>query len=359
MADKRRVFVLGAGFTRAFIPDAPLVDDYYNLEELTSRYKDFIVASRILGVEVNAGRGRLNIERLMTRLDGSMPYDSENDADQLRMLLADLLRIVVSRLREATEGNDWHRAEMAALAGYCLKNGVTCITFNYDEAFDRALWEVEKVDRVEQAQRPYWHPDGGYGFFCKPSDSCVGQGPVVMDRVGLLLLKLHGSLNWRPKRGTRPPYAIDDVVHHETWLPRTRNYLLNVEAIEAHLAPEPFLVPPVLMKSALVNQPILRLVWSLAYDELRKAEEVVFVGYSFPTTDIAARFLFLESLEHFPHPEIRVVNYATDDAARAEVIRSYQAIFPGITLEQFDFRGAMEWAKGLSQVEGTTERGQL
>ncbi len=354
MTNKRRVFVLGAGFTRAFIPAAPLVEDQYDIASLVAKFRAFPAAQRILEVELKAtGAGRLNIERIMTRLDGSMPYDSDTDADQLRMLLADVLHLVVERLRTMRNGT-WHEADMAAFARYCLKNQITCITFNYDDAFDQALWEVERAYRVEHS-RPYWHPDGGYGFFCKPSDSCIQQTLITMDTAPLLLLKLHGSLNWRPKRGVRAPYALDDVVHHEAWSPHEASLLpANLGAIEAHLAPAPLLIPPVLMKSALVEQPLLRLIWSLAYDELRKAEEVVFVGYSFPTTDIGARFLFLEGLEHLGHSDIRAINYATDTDAQKRLIRSYQSVFPNMTANQFEFGGALEWARALFQTEDTT-----
>jgi hypothetical protein len=149
MADKRRVFVLGAGFTKAFIPEAPLVEDHYDVGPLVEKFKAFPAASRILHLELEAtGGGRVNIERLMTRLDGAMPYDSDTDADQLRMLLAEIRRLIVLQLTSATKGA-WHEEEMAALARYCIRNQITCITFNYDDAFDRALWEVERAVDIE------------------------------------------------------------------------------------------------------------------------------------------------------------------------------------------------------------------
>ena len=39
---------------------------------------------------------------------------------------------------------------------------------------------------------------------------------VIMDRTAMFLLKLHGSVNWRLKRGYSAPYAIDAVLHHKT-----------------------------------------------------------------------------------------------------------------------------------------------
>ena len=71
----KTVFVLGAGFTKAFLPDAPLLVDNYNLRSLLPKYKHFDLARRIIGLELEESRiGKVNIERLLTRLDG-LPYD--------------------------------------------------------------------------------------------------------------------------------------------------------------------------------------------------------------------------------------------------------------------------------------------
>ena len=121
------------------------------------------------------------------------------------------------------------------------------------------------------------------------------------------LLKLHGSMNWRLKLGCPSPVMADWIVHHEHWAlegdtldegaPERLNVndpytQLDTQQAELYLEAEPFLVPPVLTKSGLVEQPILRLVWSLAHRELMKADRVTFIGYSLPTTDIAAGTLF-------------------------------------------------------------------
>ena len=127
------------------------------------------------------------------------------------------------------------------------------------------------------------------------------------------------------------------------------------DTIELHLEPQPFIVPPVLMKSALVEQPILRTVWSLALQALSRAEQVIFVGYSLPSTDVAAGFLFSEALEKLNPQQLRVVNNATRDEEKQIVITSYRKVFPKIAVDQFEFRDAREWARDFiaSAVEST------
>lgn len=103
-----------------------------------------------------------------------------------------------------------------------------------------------------------WNPDWGYGFYCRSSSASVSaiDGDRLVSR--LLLLKLHGSVNWRARLGYGEPYALAAITHDETWGRDEPSHLRP--HIERHLEPEPVIVPPVLTKSGLVAQPVLRLV---------------------------------------------------------------------------------------------------
>lgn len=346
------VFVLGAGFTKAFLPDAPLLVDDYGGKSLRETFAPFPAALTLLELErLREGDDRLNIERLMTRIDGGgMPYDSDSSQDELRLLLAELKRRFVDRINRA-KASAPRSEDLRDFARYCVEHRVTIITFNHDDVLDEAMWSVRRVHRIESASGPYWHPDGGYGFFCRPSENCVGDRPVVMDLESVLLLKLHGSVNWRPRRGARRPYVVDAIVHHEDWRPVEHEYLTNVAAIPLHLEPEPFIVPPVLIKTTLVEQPILRLVWSLARKALGDATRVIFVGYSMPRTDIAAAFLFTEALSNLAPRNIELVNLADSASEQATVRAAYREVFPQLSDGQFDFRGALDWARRLGKRE--------
>lgn len=358
----RTVFVLGAGFTRAFLTKAPLlVDDYdpdpHHLEKEFVHYRN---ARKILDLEKERNLDRkIDIERLMTRLDGGMPYDLKQGAeDELLLLLKRVKKSFMDKLHEARE-KDFHKEELAELAKYCILNGVNCITFNYDDVFDQALWEVRR-EVMFPSSEPYWHPDGGYGYFCRPSEVCIQDVNVYMDRTSMLLLKLHGSVNWRIRLGASSPFMIESVVHHEDWTPsRTARDIpveyLSTESIEDHLEPEPFMVPPVLVKSELTQQPVLRLVWSLAYEKLLGASQIIFLGYSLPITDLAASFLFSEAIirlgEVAPLIPIRVVNFAEEDSQKNKIKETYRKLFPNLDDNDFDFRGVLEWSKELIAAE--------
>ena len=205
------------------------------------------------------------------------------------------------------------------------------------------------VEVPDESTNKYWHPDGGYGFFCLNSGTMAVDAyePITMDETSMLLLKLHGSLNWRVKRGYHEPYSIDALVHDETWIKDETFEDISKRMRELYLERSPFIIPPVLVKTALTQQPILRLIWDRAYQALSTANEVTFVGYSLPATDIASRFLFGEAVGPKRAKNVKVVNLAKNDAQAEDLKAGYRQVFPGLTEEQFDFGGALGWGRRL------------
>ncbi|MDP9236002.1 MAG: hypothetical protein M3P30_01155 [Chloroflexota bacterium] len=281
------------------------------------------------------GDDRIDIEQLMTRLDSQMPYDAEVGAsDELSLLLSDVKRAFITTIEEARKG-DVQSDALQSFAKVSIELNATLVTFNYDDILDAELYASDSAHR--------WSPDAGYGFRCEPSLSSVrggGYDTGYYTAQAPLLLKLHGSMNWRTRRGYAPPYALDAIVHHEDW--STQMTFNEEHYVSFHIAPDQFIVPPILAKSGVSAQPVLRLVWWLAFRALSEARRVVFVGYSMPATDIAAKFLFRESIRD-PR-QIRIVNLAQDSSESSELERAYRRVFPDLKSEQFDYRGAMSWA---------------
>ena len=273
----------------------------------------------------------------MTRVESLMPYDyagfAGNAANEYALLLSELKLSFLDRIREAAQGHI-HRHELATFAAYCGVRQSHCITFNYDDFLDRAL-----------AATPYWSPLGGYGFHCPSSLDAVAHVDEGITGAGMPLLKLHGSINWRPKLGHADPVPLDAITHHDDWSPLGGASLPHVAD---HLEPQPVIVPPVLSKSSLVEQPVLRLVWSQAFKVLECAHEVTFVGYSFPTTDVAARTLFAEALKDLPREDIHVVNLASADSEVRSTRAAYRAVLgDDIPDDHFQFDGALDWIRRL------------
>jgi len=320
-----------------------LVDDF-GAEDLAAKVKRMPKASRVLDWERNQhSEGFINIERLMTRLDSLMPYDEDQGATgEYRFLLSALMDSFLDRLRRVRTGSK-PNAALERVARYCLSHNVDCITFNYDDVLDQALAETEPRGNS------LWHANGGYGFFCRDSIGTIGDhiDATIGEKTAMLVLKLHGSINWRPRRGYSEPYMLEAITHHEVWPDNGRWDSRDPETVEMHLEGGPLIAPPVLSKSSLVGQPVLQLVWSRAFRILARAQRVTFVGYSFPTTDMAARTLFSEALKDLPASAIRVVNLAREMKERYRIMERYRSILGRIPDRQFQFNGALKWSEEL------------
>jgi len=344
--ERNTVFVLGAGFTKAFLPGAPLLIDDYGAVSLQSEFKRFPTALRVLESEMDRkDPNRIDLERVMTRASAGVPYDSEMGAsEELSLLFSKLKASFESKLQTARNG-EVHEQDLAALARLCVERRIACVTFNYDDLLDEALWEVKRLIEADVGG-PCWHPDGGYGFFCRPAWVMSGTVPAVrMGNVAMHLLKLHGSINWRVRLGYSSPLSPDALVHSEGWFPRLGVDDPDTEELERHMEKSPFLVPPILTKDELVREPILRLIWTRAFAALASADLVVFVGYSFPVTDIAARFLFTEAIR--PETRLQVVNHARTETSQAALRARYREAL-GVQHHQFTFEDALEWSRRLT-----------
>jgi hypothetical protein len=188
----------------------------------------------------------------------------------------------------------------------------------------------------------------GMDSFAPPSEALVQGNTLALGHSSTLLLKLHGSINWRIKRGAALPFQLDTILHGSSWCTLSSDIIAAPEAevVERHLDPIRFIVLPILMKSDLTNQFCFGLLWSEAYKKLRKAARVVFIGYSMPRTDIAAACLFGEALQN--SNQIEVVSCAADENQRAAMeflISAYQAALPQLRETQFHFDGAIHWLK--------------
>jgi len=262
-----------------------MVDDW-SVEKIVKKFAlaRMGYAHLVLQMERERNRdGNINIERLMSRLYEKMPYESDEERWQLDALLADLKRRIINQISTTRLK---YEDEMLYFAKYCLQNSITVITFNYDEFLDKALYQVG----IAGNDSSVWSPCRGYGFFCPPAENSEDK-----TKSSITLLKLHGSLNWRIKMGWARLHVLDAIVHHENWNAAWSNKdeyeLWDRERLEQ----EPLIVPPLLQKSIYVDHPILKNVWENAYLTLNNAEEISFIGYSLPTTDIAAAMLIREA----------------------------------------------------------------
>ena len=148
------------------------------------------------------------------------------------------------------------------------------ITFNYDLVIDRPLLERFSprdlyFDRlVDQAA------DG-------TARSATQKFPEP------LLLKLHGSLNWRCNRSYFDEIVlgtVDPSLKIPIWISDGR--CPSPDDNES-----PLIIPPVPEKP-ITRASIFSFLWTLAFEYLHEARRIVLVGYSCPPTDTLAKAMF-------------------------------------------------------------------
>lgn len=193
---------------------------------------------------------------------------------------------------------------------------VGIVTSNYDVAIERAwrfaLDDMKLVDRLSI----------DFGFdWTWPSNSYpekLIQRPVSPKR---RLYKLHGSTNWL-RCGLCDRVYINPEVDIAVYA-YAREETANNGCHCGHSKLEVQIVSPSFVRD--VRAPNLITVWQNALNWLRKAEDWIIVGYSFPDEDLNIRSLFTRALASREDPPFVT---AIQVGANPETRTRYEAFFP-------------------------------
>ncbi len=175
------LFIIGAGFTRALIPDAPLNGDV--LQRL-------IEAKHAIASQLKTQYDTADIEVALTKLDVDL---ASTKSEELRKLRTDIDRALAECFfpYHMTEEIYRRTAWLGPFIDNAFADGDVAISLNYDCVFEGALDFGSK-----------WRPKGGYGTAINCHDAIVAQAlqsPVAV-------LKLHGSVSF-----IRAPYFDNDA----------------------------------------------------------------------------------------------------------------------------------------------------
>lgn len=219
----------------------------------------------------------------------------------------------------------------------------TIITFNYDLVLERSLFQTligtnfgSSSNRfpAERIAINYCHDhvprtefEVSYTTFTKHSriDTSSHEGTVLKavepsQKAGVLeidLLKLHGSLNFPRKQEAQPGSFV----------------LGLTKAIS-----DPFILPPIFNK---MTNGAPTTMWKAALDKLRRAKNIVIVGYSLPRTDVYMQYFLKAALG----PNLNLNKIFVFDpilfsngAACEEMIQRYESCFSAQLRSRIDFR---------------------
>jgi len=273
-----RVFILGAGFSKAINPVMPV------LGELTKGVEDVLRAQNI---EIGNDLGAIgDAERWLSSLAEPAPWLSP--AEQLRntALFTDVSQAIheIINANQQTavtaEAPDW----LLALVRYWHNTDANVITFNYD-----CLVELAYLDAMTSAG-VYW-PWDLYTIPITPAWARVGGG-ARQKLESFQLLKLHGSLDWWY---SGPDAESSDPIY---WMGWTGHFQETMRPLWGEFGGErivmdklPMLVPPAATKGPYYKNRLLAAQWADAAAALRDADELVIMGYSAPATDLTVTTL--------------------------------------------------------------------
>jgi NAD-dependent SIR2 family protein deacetylase len=221
-----------------------------------------------------------------------------------------LLERAMSRVIKKIHVRETVPREIADWAQALRRDGkhLTIISTNYDFSLDRVLFEQLGDWNVN-----YLKTD--FGFTWRDPDNGDLVHPSADAK--LRLYKLHGSLNWLACHRCGNIYVnfartvVDLADGSDDWS-------------TCHCAFKPLravLVAPSFVRR--YRDRNLLSVWRSAWEMLRLADDMVFIGYSLPPEDVGIRSLLMRAMfARTKRPHVRVVS-ADDDA-----LPRYRQIFP-------------------------------
>ncbi len=273
----RLVYVIGAGFSAGL--GYPLTSDllmklWDQVDEDTWKH-DLEDAIKFHNPTFDPNRfySYPNIEELLSQLMISdelfhagnqyMGSHGQSNPEAIRRELLMEIKDWFLKIHQNGRGKTWVRE----FCDHIRSERAAIVSFNWDLILD----EVLAADGLSSEL---------YGL----SQHVMSESPV--------LLKPHGSLNWYEEK---PGANIKEKLRIKIF--ESNNAGQDVYAFKRFRAPRtkqprrymPLIVPPVYMKD--FSKPIFRRLWRHCMETLRRADKVVFLGYSMPEADRHAQFM--------------------------------------------------------------------
>ena len=155
------------------------------------------------------------------------------------------------------------------------------ITFNYDLLIERLFAGMNDLPcRLDYIIR---------------LNNYFGEAPQSTRKDIFPYLKLHGSFNWFRSPGS----IICDT--NNVYLSEENGYSRNL----VHHNDIPVFVPMTFSKQSYLEGSFFNVLWNIAQRYLEMAEEITFIGYGFPLTDLINLAFFLNYKDKIKHVVIK------------------------------------------------------
>ncbi len=311
--NKKIVFFIGAGFTKAIAKTAPTGSEF--LTKAFDPEGSFSSDQNIQNVKKFVEKNYYplnkniipNIEDLLSLIDYTLQRNEAlskeylyNDVVKIKNELIYLIGKVIKDSLQETGGDrlSLSRDFINEIIDFKKeKNEVAIISTNYDIILDNSLIDVCQSCDYGTLLRNCINYDHSLKEINKvhgqPSwyDS-TSRNDIFLNNGDVPLLKIHGSLNWFycPKCD-----EIDLTIKEKgaTMLADTQSKFICVNRFCTSFY-EPLLVTPTMLK--IYKNSFLKKIWNISADLITEAEQIIFIGYSLPDADYHIRSMLTKSL---------------------------------------------------------------
>jgi hypothetical protein len=184
------------------------------------------------------------------------------------------------------------------------------ITFNYDIIIDKILIDEYKIPIRQLYFERIAKNQGDNSWNNLPEEEKFSHP---------LILKPHGSINWRCR-----VKDFKDLISSNPNKEKIQIWHSNVVSNPKENKFSPLIIPPIPNKP-ITQSSIFNYIWQSAYEYMHEAKKIVIVGYSCPNTDNLARAMF--SL--FANKNIKEIIVVDPDAG---ILKNYkEMVNPKIT----------------------------
>lgn len=182
------------------------------------------------------------------------------------------------------------------------------ITFNYDTLIERPL--IERGVSIKKLYFDRIVKDKSEGLRRNTDQKFLHP----------LILKLHGSANWRCSRIDFNKLLTGD--------PQKEKFTIwtNDKAPTPEDDDSPLIIPPIPQKP-ITRSILFKFLWTTAFEYMHEAKEIVIVGYSCPYTDSIARAMFT----HFKNKKLQTITIVDPNAG---ALKNYKEMFNSSQLSE-------------------------
>ena len=284
----KRIYVLGSGFSKSISKNMPSMKGLTEKLRLAedNKYPELMEFMRNLVKRSNNSKELTSMESVCSLILGRDIFYNSSVYLYYQNLQNQLVHWLYEKIDDAAKTVDSDKEEsLKQFINDCVfpKDGrkALVITFNYDLLLER-LFDSNPdllcgLDYVIRLNR----------YFDEK------KSPV--DKDIFPYLKLHGSFNW-----FRSPGSIvcntDNV-----YLSEEGGYSRNL----IHHNDIPVFVPMTFSKQSYLEGSFFNVLWNIAQRYLEMAEEITFIGYGFPLTDLINLAFFLNYKDKIKHVVIK------------------------------------------------------